>query len=50
MQDLLHHFDAPDGRIYEIADLQARQDIDELDEFEPMDNFEINDVINQIFA
>lgn len=48
--DTIHHFKAPDGIVYEFEDQQARQDIAGIDEFEAMDNFEINVVINQIFA
>lgn len=40
----------PSGVVYEVKDAAARQAIADIDEFEPMSNFEINDTINLIFG
>lgn len=42
--ETIHHITLPNGQTYEVEDTTAREST-----FEPMDNFEINAVINDIF-
>lgn len=42
--ETIHHITTPAGQTYEIEDTTAREQ-----SFEPMDNFEINEVITDIF-
>lgn len=42
--ETIHHITTPAGQTYEIEDTTAREQ-----SFEPMDNFEINEVLNDIF-
>lgn len=42
--ETIHHITLPSGEQYEIEDTTARQQT-----FVPMDNFEINDVLTDIF-
>lgn len=45
----IHTVTLPAGAQFEVTDKVARQMLEDLENFEPMDNFEINDVITDIF-
>lgn len=48
--DDIYGMKLPGGKQFEFVDKAAREAIAEVEAFDPMDNFEINDTINLIFG